>query len=62
MKTLKQLMESKKGQSSTFPATLILRRKAVRQYPGNKNVALYYIEKLDKYVTIPDGNDDILKF
>lgn len=55
-------MESKKGQSSTFPATLILRRKAVRQYPGNKNVALYYIEKLDKYVTIPDGNDDILKF
>ena len=54
-------MESKK-QSTVFPGTLILRRKAVRQYPGNKSVALYYIEKLDKYVTIPDGNDDILKF
>jgi len=34
------------------PAVLIMRRKAVRQYPGNKNVALYYIDKLDKYVTV----------
>jgi hypothetical protein len=35
------------------PAVLVMRRKAVRQYPGNKNVALYYIDKLDKYVSLP---------
>lgn len=38
---------------ATPPAVLIMRRKAVRNYPGNKSVALYYIDKLDKYVTIP---------
>jgi hypothetical protein len=39
--------------SAVPPAVLIMRRKAVRQYPGGKYVALYYIDKLDKYVTIP---------
>ena len=35
------------------PAILIMRRKSVRQYPNNQRVALYYIDKLNKYVTVP---------
>jgi uncharacterized protein involved in tolerance to divalent cations len=35
------------------PAVLIMRRKSVRQFPNNQRVALYYVDKLDKYVTIP---------
>jgi hypothetical protein len=35
------------------PAVLIMRRKSIRQFPNGKNVAMYYIDKLNKYVTIP---------
>lgn len=35
------------------PAVLIMRRKWIRQYPNNQRVALYYVDKIDKYVTIP---------
>lgn len=35
------------------PAVLILKRKAIRVYPDNQKVALYYSQALDKYVTIP---------
>lgn len=38
-----------------IPMMLILKRKAIRIYPDNQKVALYYIEALDKYVTIPFG-------
>lgn len=35
------------------PAVLIMRRKSVRQYPNNQRVALYYVDKINKYVTVP---------
>jgi hypothetical protein len=38
-----------------IPPVLILRRKAIRIYPDNQKVALYYSQALDQYVTIPFG-------
>ena len=35
------------------PAVLVMRRKSIRQFPGGKRVALYYVDKLNKYVTVP---------
>jgi hypothetical protein len=35
------------------PPVLIMRRKAIRQYPDGQKVALYYVDKIDKYVTVP---------
>lgn len=36
-----------------MPTVLILKRKAIRVYPDNQKVALYYSQAIDKYVTIP---------
>lgn len=38
-----------------MPSVIILKRKAIRVYPDNQKVALYYSDALDKYVTIPFG-------
>jgi hypothetical protein len=35
------------------PNILIMRRKSVRQFPNGQRVALYYVDKIDKYVTVP---------
>lgn len=35
------------------PATLLMRRKAIRMYPDGKRVVLYYIDKLNRYISIP---------
>ena len=35
------------------PAVLIMKRKSVRQFPNDQRVALYYVDKIDKYVTVP---------
>ena len=35
------------------PAVLIMKRKSVRQYPNGQRVALYYVDKINKYVTVP---------
>jgi len=35
------------------PAILIMRRKSIRQFPNGQKVAMYHIDKLNKYVTIP---------
>lgn len=45
----------KKGYPSDrdIPTVLILKRKAIRVYPDNQKVALYYSQALDKYVTVP---------
>ena len=40
-----------------LPAVLIMRRKSFRQFPSGQKVALYYIDKLDKYVPIPYGKN-----
>ena len=43
----------KKSTSMDPPPVLLLKRKSVRQFPDGQRVALYYVEKLDKYVTVP---------
>lgn len=35
------------------PAVLIMKRKSIRQFSDGQRVALYYVDKLDKYVTVP---------
>ena len=55
MKTLKEI-RSLDGSSNTAmdpPAVLIMKRKSIRQFPNGQRVALYYVDKLDKYVTVP---------
>ena len=39
-----------------IPLVLLLKRKAIRVYPDNQKVALYYSQALDKYVSIPFSN------
>ena len=55
MKTLKQFIfeSNEKHQSMDPPAVLIMKRKSVRQFPNGQRVALYYVDKIDKYVTVP---------
>ena len=38
-----------------MPTIIILKRKAVRVYPDNQKVGLYYSQYLDRYVSIPFG-------
>lgn len=35
------------------PNILIMRRKSIRQFPNGQRVALYQIDKLNKYISIP---------
>lgn len=35
------------------PVLLVMRRKSIRQFPNGQRVALYYIDKLGKYVSVP---------
>lgn len=43
------------------PVVLVLKRKAIRVYPDNQKVVLYYSQALDKYVSIPFGpKSDVL--
>lgn len=35
------------------PAILIMRRKQIRNFSNNQRVALYYVDKINKYVTVP---------
>lgn len=57
MKTLKELRsldeKSEKETQMDPPAVLIMRRKSIRQFPDGQRVALYYVDKIDKYVTVP---------
>jgi hypothetical protein len=41
------------GKQLDPPAVLIMKRKSVRQFPDGQRVALYYVDKIDKYVTVP---------
>ena len=56
MKSFKQfqsdLVESR-DKSLDPPAILVMRRKSIRQYPNKQRVALYYVDKIDKYITVP---------
>jgi hypothetical protein len=66
MKTVKELLSEGKAASYSTPATpsdrkvkapptLLFRRTAIRTFPDNHIVALYYSSQLDKYVSIPFG-------
>jgi hypothetical protein len=69
MKTVKELLSEGKPSFSTSPnpsgrkdksvvkapPTLLFRRTAIRTFPDNHIVALYYSAQLDKYVSIPFG-------
>jgi hypothetical protein len=51
-----------KNKTPNLPAVLVMRRKAVRQYPNGQMVAMYYVDKLNKYIAIPyDTSDAIIK-
>lgn len=53
--TSEPMLEGKTGQTRDIdpPAILIMRRKSVRQFPNGQRVALYYVDKINKYVTVP---------
>lgn len=40
-------------EAKTPPAILVMRRKFIRNYPNGQKVAMYYVDKLDRYVTLP---------
>jgi hypothetical protein len=42
------------------PSVIILQRKAIRVFPDNQKIALYYSQALDKYVSIPFGGAPVL--
>jgi hypothetical protein len=52
------VMEGKTSLSQELdpPAVLIMRRKSIRQFPNGQRVALYYVDKINKYVTVPYEN------
>lgn len=39
-----------------LPTVIILKRKAIRIFPGRQKVGLYYSQALDRYVSIPFGS------
>lgn len=55
------ILEAKKRPAGHIPAekdvpvVIILQRKAIRVFPDNQKIALYYSPALDKYVSIPYG-------
>lgn len=53
LKELRSLSEKEEHASMDPPAVLIMKRKWVRQFPNNQRVALYYVDKINKYVTVP---------
>ena len=53
------LMEAPKYNTvADLPNVIVLKRKAVRQYPGQQVVGLYYSQYLDRYVSIPFGPEN----
>ena len=55
------LIEAKTTKSpvkGTPPFTLVLKRKAIRQYPNDTRVALYWSDKLKTYFSVPYQDDD----
>lgn len=56
--TSNPVMEGKTSLSQELdpPAVLIMRRKSIRQFPNGQRVALYYVDKINKYVTVPYEN------
>jgi hypothetical protein len=47
------LGEEGKKKDMDPPAVLLMKRKSIRQFPNGQRVALYYVDKINKYVTVP---------
>ena len=52
---IKEHMDNVAHSNHEPPYVLILQRKAIRLYPNNVSVALYYNKQLDKYFSVPYG-------
>ena len=50
------LNEQKSNTIKDPPFVLMLKRKAIRLYPNNTKIALYYNQKLNKYFSVPYGS------
>jgi len=48
-------MNKNKNVDKELPTVIILKRKAIRVYPDNQKIALYYSQALDRYISIPYG-------
>jgi len=35
------------------PAVMLMKRQSIRQFGDGQRVALYYVDKINKYITIP---------
>ena len=56
LKTLKEFLSEKRSVPRIPPdppMVLIMKRKAVRLFPNGQRVALYHVDKINKYVTVP---------
>lgn len=42
---------------ASMPSIIVLKRRAIRVYPGGQNVGLYYSQQLDRYVAVPFGDE-----
>ena len=46
-------LDETKETRSDPPTILIMRRKSIRLFPNGQRVAMYYVDKINKYVTVP---------
>ena len=55
MKTFKEFKATIVESRETLdpPNILIMRRQSIRQYPNRQRVALYFVDKINKYITVP---------
>jgi hypothetical protein len=50
-------LDENKSSKGTPPFTLVLKRRAIRQYPDKTRVALYWSDKLKRHFTVPYEQD-----
>lgn len=50
--------DSNNKTNGSFPVMILLRRKAIRNFPNGQRVGLYYSDKLDRYVSIPAAQNN----
>ena len=59
MKTLKEFRSNQLNEDSNTklptdpPAIMIMKRMSIRQFGNGQRVALYHVDKINKYITIP---------
>jgi len=52
------LLEGNPSSPGSIPAVLVMRRIAIRQFPNGQKIALYKVDKINKYVTVPYSEDN----